>query len=215
MTVINKLFFLSVLGILSIVSWGCQSRSLSENPTPTFTPSTSTPVPQVSVTPSASQQPSAPAPTPAVSMAVTPQPNPVFRPIFPALKYQTKIPILLPKTIPGTTAQQPFFAILESATAAQYKILLAWSENCNGGNACRLGTVSGMILPAQSSLEGKPVTLSKGITGYFIESTCGANCSDATLTWDLNGYRYSVGIKAGDKAPLLEMANSAISNGAF
>ncbi|MGB8702718.1 MAG: hypothetical protein WCD18_25160 [Thermosynechococcaceae cyanobacterium] len=144
-----------------------------------------------------------------------PKPNSVFRPIFPALKYQTKIPILLPKTIPGTTAEQPFFAILETATATQYQILLAWSEDCSGGSACRLGTVAGMTIPTQSSLKGQAVALSKGITGYFIESTCGANCSDATLTWDLKGSRYSVGIKAGDQASLVEMANSAISNGAF
>ena len=62
-------------------------------------------------------------------------------------------------------------------------------------------------------LEGQPVALGDGIIGYFVEATCGANCSDATLTWEQDGYRYTVGIKARDKADLIEMANLAIANG--
>jgi hypothetical protein len=55
--------------------------------------------------------------------------------------------------------------------------------------------------------------LTDGIKGYFTDFTCGANCSDATLTWQSGNVRYTVGIKAGEVTSLTKMANSAITNG--
>lgn len=166
--------------------------------------------PQVPAPPSSQQTPDlSPSSAPVVQ---SPRPNPIFRPIFPALKAQTEVPIFLPGDIPGIEPSEPLYAILESATASSYQILLAYTEDCNGGSACRLGGVLGTAA-ADTPLNGKPVALQNGITGYFVESTCGANCSDATLTWEQTGYRYTVGIKAGNEAELVEIANSAIANG--
>lgn len=44
-----------------------------------------------------------------------------------------------------------------------------------------------------------------------MDFTCGANCSDATLTWRQQGVQYVVGLKAGDRTSLIKMANSAIN----
>jgi hypothetical protein len=193
-----------------MVSLGCQPTSVNVHPSSDL--STQASSPPGTALPDQQTSDSSPSNSP---IAQTPRPNPVFRPIFPALKAQTQVPVFLPGDIPGVEQSESLYAILESATASSYQILLAFTENCNGGNACRLGSISGQRGTEPSSLEGQSVALRDSITGYFVEATCGANCSDATLTWEQDGYRYTVGIKAGDEADLVEMANSAIANGAL
>ncbi|MEH2245043.1 hypothetical protein [Nostoc sp.] len=140
------------------------------------------------------------------------QPHPVFKSILPKLKQKTQIKILLPKFIPESDGENPIYAIIEAATQKKYDILLGFSPNCNGGTACRLGVLSAEAVTSKTPrLTGKPVSLAKGITGYFVDFTCGANCSDATLTWRQKGVQYVVGVKAGDRTSLIKMANSAIN----
>lgn len=144
-----------------------------------------------------------------------PKPNPIFRPIFPALKYQTKIPIFLPSFIPETGPNDPpIYAILLSGVKERYSILLAFTEDCRGGNACRLGELSGARITDQSSAaSGEIISLAENNKGYFNDAKCGATCSDSTISWDQNKHRYQIGIKARKKETLIEMANSAIANG--
>ncbi|MBD2355885.1 hypothetical protein H6G41_14870 [Tolypothrix sp. FACHB-123] len=140
------------------------------------------------------------------------QPNAVFRPILAKLKQKTRIGILLPKFVPESDEGTPIYAILEKATRNQYEILLGFSPDCTGGTACRLGVVTAEAVTRKTPrLTGKPVALAKKITGYFVDYSCGANCSDATLTWRQRGVQYTVGLKAGDRASLIKMANSAIN----
>ena len=47
----------------------------------------------------------------------------------------------------------------------------------------------------------------------FVDASCGANCSDATISWDQNGSRYTLGLKASKKETLVEMANELGENG--
>jgi len=137
--------------------------------------------------------------------------NPIFKPILPQLKQKTQIKILLPQYIPESDGENPIYAIIETATRNQYEILLGFLPDCNGGTACRLGFVSAEAVTLKTPrLTGKPVSLGRSVTGYFLPSYCGANCSDATLTWRQKGVQYVVGIKAGDRATLVKMANSAI-----
>jgi hypothetical protein len=75
-----------------------------------------------------------------------------------------------------------------------------------------LGVVSAEAVTRKTPrLTGRRVTLAKGITGYFVDFGCGANCSDATLTWRQKGVQYTLGLKAGKRESLIKMANSAIS----
>lgn len=206
----------SLCGLLCTVALACQPTSVnvqSSNGQSTSEPSTQVASPAVVAAPE--QQTSKLLPSPDSTIAPTTRPNPIFRPIFPALKAQTQVPVFLVGDIPNVEQSEPLYAILASATASGYQILLAFTENCNGGNACRLGSISGQAEAETPSLEGQPVALRDGITGYFVEATCGANCSDATLTWEQEGYRYTIGIKAGNEADLVAMANSAIANGAL
>ncbi|MFS0518067.1 hypothetical protein ACEYW6_25590 [Nostoc sp. UIC 10607] len=140
------------------------------------------------------------------------QPHSVFKSILPKLKQKTQIKILLPKFIPESDGENPIYAIIEAATQKKYEILLGFSPDCTGGTACRLGIVSAEAVTRKTPrLTGKPVSLAKGITGYFVDFTCGANCSDATLTWRQQGVQYIVGLKAGNRTSLVKMANSAIN----
>ena len=140
------------------------------------------------------------------------QPNAVFKPIISKLKKKSRIRILLPKFVPESDGENPIYAIVEKATEKKYEILLGFSPDCTGGTACRLGIVTAEAVTQKTPrLTGKPVSLAKKIKGYFVDSTCGANCSDATLTWRQQGVQYTVGLKAGDRASLVKMANSAIN----
>ena len=133
----------------------------------------------------------------------------VFQNILPELTPVVQIPILLPTYIPDLDDSYPVHAIIETKTALQYRILLAFSEDCTGGNACRLGMISGeSINPQTQSVQGESVSLNNGITGYFVDATCGANCTDSILTWDKNGYRYTVAVKAANLETLVKMADS-------
>ena len=212
-------FVKSLSWLLCLTLSACQTSSLETTPNPSITATKPGSQPEVTALPTippasppiaaAPKQTSTPQPS---AVARTPKPNPIFRPIFPALKYQTKVPILLPGYVPGADQSDPVFAILEAGTHSKYQILLAFTEDCQGGNACRLGEILGETIPAQASpLKGETVSLNEGMTGYFVESKCGANCSDSTLTWEQTGHRYTVGIKAGRKAELVKIANSAIA----
>ncbi|MBO0349428.1 hypothetical protein J0895_09975 [Phormidium pseudopriestleyi FRX01] len=157
--------------------------------------------------------PSAPQ-NPPVSQA--PIPNPIFEPILPQIQQETQIPILLPDYIFGSDGATEVYATIETLTASQYQLILGFTPDCSGGTACRFGTVSGEELsPNSPDLEGQSVSLDDGITGYFMDAVCGANCSDSTMTWDQNDTRYQMGIKAGKPEDLVKMANSAIASGTY
>lgn len=196
---LKKFLCLSCLILAACASNGDRA---AENPD-------STPLPPV---PSSPQNPSTP-PNP-VSQA--PVPNPVFESVLPRLQQETQVPILLPDYIFGSDGATPVYANIETVTPSQYQLILGFTPDCNGGTACRIGTVSGeTISPELPALEGKTVPLDNDITGYFTEAVCAANCSDATVAWEENGARYLVGIKAGKPEDLVQMANSAIATGTF
>lgn len=139
------------------------------------------------------------------------QPNSIFSSILPVVKAKTKVPVRLPAYIPESEEPNPIYALVETVTPSQYKIMLAFTKDCNGGNACRLGGIfAETITPKNPPVMGKNVSLANGITGYFVDATCGANCSDATLTWEQNSGRYTVAIKAGEMTTLVKMANSVL-----
>lgn len=197
-----------ILKSLILGGWFCLTLSACQS-----APVAQTPAASPSVAPSPVVSPS-PSPSPAKPPAATATPSPIFRQVFPALKSATQIPVLLPGYVPEADTPDRVFAILETADASTYQILLAFTEDCRGGTACRLGQVTGAVAtPKAAVVAGKAVQLNNGIMGDFVEAKCGANCSDATLTWDQDGYRYMMAIKAGREETLVRMANSAIANG--
>jgi hypothetical protein len=138
--------------------------------------------------------------------------NPVFVPILPLLRQRTHVPLRLPTYLAAEGEGRQLYAIVEQVTFSRYEIQLAFTKDCTGGNACRYGMISGHVAKGARRVKGKVVRLDRGIVGRFVDAVCGAVCSDSTLTWDQDGYRYTVGIKAADMGTLMKVANSAINN---
>jgi hypothetical protein len=137
----------------------------------------------------------------------------IFEPLMPELRTRTRVPLKLPTYLGDEqTEEWPLYAIVEEATPTRYFLQIAFSPDCSGGTACRWGGATGERIGTRMDRPtGKPIKLSKGITGYFVDSTCGANCSDSVLTWDQEGYRYTVESKAASTDFLKKVANSAIA----
>jgi hypothetical protein len=156
-------------------------------------------------------------------------PSSIFLPILNQLVTQTEVPILLPNFVPKE--DYPLYATVTVATPGEYEVIIGDRLNCSGGNYCRYGTVTGKKLSSStqsieyeyafmkdtrykptersSELMGQ-VRLNNSINAYFIPYVCGANCDDAKVVWESNGYRYSVGIKKSNKKTTVEMANSIV-----
>jgi hypothetical protein len=131
------------------------------------------------------------------------------------LQPETDVPLRWPSIITaGADEDNPLYVNLLSADRASYNIELGWVEGCTGGNACHYGTVRGSVAPISEN-EGVrvPVKLSRGIRGYFIDSTCGAHCDDSAIGWTEGKFHYSVSIKAEKKETLIKVVNSAITAG--
>ncbi len=202
-TMFHPNFPLKILLLLVLILSACQPSTVQTNPSPT--PDAATPTVPVEPAPPPSE------PTPGEQS----QFHSSFNAVASELEQGTQVPLRLPQFIPGAEdPQPPIYANVENLSPSEYSIIVGFTPNCTGGTACRLGTVTGQTLnPSLPPLTGSPVSLANGITGYFTDFTCGANCSDATVSWEQEGARYSVGIKAGKQETLVKMANSAIANG--
>jgi hypothetical protein len=146
--------------------------------------------------------------TPAKGQVLAP-----FQPVLTKLK-SGGFPVYLPTFIEGYSGNEKLYANVVKVDAKGYEVILGFTPDCGGGTACRLGTLYAEVVANNAApLKGTAVNLTDGIKGYFTDFTCGANCSDATLTWQSGNVRYTVGIKAGEVTSLTKMANSAITNG--
>lgn len=134
----------------------------------------------------------------------------VFGLVRPTLQKKSRVPARLPVYLAAENEDYPLHAILEKAAETEYEIQLAFDENCNGANVCRYGTVSGTSAKPGETISGTPVSLHRGITGYYVSAVCEAYCSDSTITWIQDGHLYRVGIKAAVVEKLIRVANSAV-----
>jgi hypothetical protein len=154
----------------------------------------------------------------------------------------TKIPQLLPTKafVPRDRPIQVYFDVIKS-TSDSYVVMIKHPfggvDTCKLPDSCHLGffqatkltdlspTLPNSFSPesevnqvlARSKEEPTPVNLSQNIKGYFSPWVCSSNrssggCTDSRVSWDQNGYRYSVGTQVASKKNLVEMANSAIAS---
>jgi hypothetical protein len=135
--------------------------------------------------------------------------------------FDSGLPAMLPPSFPsggGLPEVVPYFIFTDSNS---YAYSLDYGADCQGGGACHYGsfTAAANSTGAIISINGFPfnagtaqkVPLDRGITGYFMDSTCGASCSDAAVWWMYNGYQYSLGMKAS-RDQIIATANAAINN---
>jgi hypothetical protein len=154
--------------------------------------------------------------------ALPPIDKPGFRPVRTVLKKKVSLKLAIPKMLPKTYAdKEEFYCTVTKLQRDEYEVMIGYTADCNGGNACRLGSFYGKHT-GQHRITGtddypferklaKPVQLRQGIKGYFVDATCGANCSDSKIFWTVNGWEYMVGLKVGKLSQVKQLANSAIA----
>ena len=142
-----------------------------------------------------------------------PKPNHIFNEIVPLLRQKSSVPLRLPEYVPYSDDKEAaLYGILDVAGPDGYSIQLAWTKDCEGGNACHVGYIGGSKIPPSHPTDRHivPVTLTGGIKASFVDFDCGAHCDDASLTWTEGDFHYEISLKAGDMKALVRMANSAI-----
>jgi hypothetical protein len=133
------------------------------------------------------------------------------------------VPPMLPPEFPVEAGQPEIVPFPITTEMGKYLFSLEYGSDCMGAGACHYGVIGGMSTTAPIPVHfdtyypfeaerAVQVELTHGITGYFIDYTCGANCSDATVWWIYEGYQYMLGLKAGQYDYLIAMANTAINN---
>jgi hypothetical protein len=96
------------------------------------------------------------------------------------------------------------------ATSKGYDIQLAYAPKCFDATACFLAEFWGN--PGKIVLKTR-VALAHGITGAFHGISCGASCGPASIQWKESGVLYTMQWRAGTKATMITLANSAIEAG--
>jgi hypothetical protein len=122
---------------------------------------------------------------------------------------KSAVPVLLPGSLPGPDLINAIPQV-ESANADGYAIELGLAPDCTGATACHIGHISG-TKSGGSALKGEKVALPIGVTGYYVNATCGASCGDSTITFDRGGYRYEFAEKGASKGDLREFAATIVT----
>ncbi len=134
----------------------------------------------------------------------------------------SNIPPILPAEFLVEEGLPTVYPYIYSTDTGLYEATLDYGSDCMGAGACTYGSMMARVndFGVPQGTENNPydygaarkVILAKGIQGHFIESQCGANCSDALVFWLYDGYEYMFGVKAGSKENAIALANAAIEN---
>ena len=152
---------------------------------------------------------------------------PEFKTMVAELSSQTQVPILLPSVLPyadiDADAKLEVTTHINPSGKTFYSVDLGFGD-CGGTPACTFGDLMGEKIKSKSVFGGhtygsdrrkdaKIVKLANGIKGYYFPTICGgAGCNHAAIWWEMNGYRYRVGLK-GERFPMVKkLANSVILN---
>jgi hypothetical protein len=134
-----------------------------------------------------------------------------FKPQLARIKKTTRVPILLPPSIPLLGNYKVYGGGF--ATRNQYNLELSGAPNCHGANACFIAMFAaqrGGTLPYRQN-----TTLANGDPAAFKPISCGGSCSPNSFWFIHKGHLYSWQAKdiATPKATLTRMANQALAAG--
>ncbi len=131
------------------------------------------------------------------------------------LRQQTRLPIMLPDVIPGTTDLLYFSAV---GNASEYTLNIDYRSDCGGAAACSFGGLiafqGGVFEDPERVVPGEIiewVQLANGVTGQY-QYYCGVDCT-ALMSWQVQGVLYNVYLKDGRLEDVVAIANGAIAAG--
>jgi hypothetical protein len=139
--------------------------------------------------------------------------NAQFAGTLPQVKAKTSIPVLYPDSMPSDWDQ-----VYPSggATKKEYSLSVAAAPDCGGANACFIATITGQ--KGGTPFGRGKVTLRGGRHGRYQPLSCGASCSQPSISWKQEGVTYQIqadveASKATDRQALISLANQAIKRG--
>jgi hypothetical protein len=132
-----------------------------------------------------------------------------FESVLPKVKEKSGIAVRIPSFFDASIKPSRVFG-KGSARKGKYRLDLGVSRQCNGGNACFVGAFYGERGgDVDNSMR---VSLARGITGFWAQGGCGANCAPDSLQWKQGKVLYDIQVKAST-AKMIRMANQAIKAG--
>ena len=134
-----------------------------------------------------------------------------FKPQLAKVKKTTRVPILLPTTLPLLGTYKVYGSGF--GTRNRFDLELSGAPNCHGANACFVAMFAGQRggqLPFRQN-----ATLANGDPAAFKPITCGGSCSPNSFWFIHKAYLYSWQAKdiGAPKATLTRMANQALAAG--
>jgi hypothetical protein len=137
----------------------------------------------------------------------------VFRTQIAAIKKHSKVPVILPATLPFA-GKVPKVYTAGGGTAKSWSLELDGAPRCGGADACFLASFEAL---RGGKLPGKPnLELAGGQAAFYKGVTCGASCSPASLWFVYKGVLYSWQHKdapRNTKSVLARLATQAIAAG--
>jgi hypothetical protein len=120
---------------------------------------------------------------------------------------QTQVPILLPTTMRSDFRR---FHPEGRARPNAWRFDIGAVRGCDGAGACFIAEFRGVH--GRSPTAPRTLRLTRGRTGYYRPSRCGASCAPPLIQWRERRTLYTIEAKV-TRHELVRMANSAIRNG--
>jgi hypothetical protein len=143
------------------------------------------------------------------------EPDAVFKPAIEEIRFQTRIPILLPTKLPSRIRERDIKLAVGEIRNDGHFISLYFADP--GDNANYAAGFGASLLVFRTLPNTRPLALAGGRTGIFRPVSCGGSCAPANLWWEQNRVMYQIQInlrinlnEKEQRRILVETANASV-----
>lgn len=142
--------------------------------------------------------------------------------VYNSTEAKTSVPLIVPSIIPLTSQAAPieYWAFSIAPASDAYSISFDRAADCTEVEECSFAIASGKVrssrdptleslLERASITKAEAVSLANGVDAVYVPAREDIYMP-SFIYWDIDEYRYSVGIYMGRKNEVLEMADSSI-----